>query len=182
MLIKLDRCWQIGTQKVPPSKNIKRNWSDPTIADPIRPFPWRLKTSMWCDDIWQFSNQVIVFLYTLIQIQSPDEKNDLQQPHHMIASTFDPDNQIQRDRICCVSLALQLLSWSCVLHFHVMLSQLSDFRSPFSRSTGSRVGSSASSRPWLCYVCTCIYIYIYREREREIYVYTHIHIYIFTCI
>ena len=48
----------------------------------------RLKTIMWCDICWQLSNQVTVVWYTFIQMQSPDEKNDWRQPHHVIDSTF----------------------------------------------------------------------------------------------
>ena len=47
-----------------------------------------LKTIIWCDHFWQLSNQVIVFWYTFIQKQSPDETNDWQQSHHMIVLTF----------------------------------------------------------------------------------------------
>ena len=48
----------------------------------------RLITIMWCDDFWQFSNQVIVFWYTFTQKQSPDGINDWLQSHHMIVSAF----------------------------------------------------------------------------------------------
>ena len=48
----------------------------------------RLKTIMWCDDFWELSNRVIVFWYTLARKQSPDERNDWQQSHHMIVVTF----------------------------------------------------------------------------------------------
>ena len=44
----------------------------------------RLKTIVWCDDCWQFSNQATVCWYALIQIQSLDEK----QSHHMTVSAF----------------------------------------------------------------------------------------------
>ena len=48
----------------------------------------RLTTIMWCDDCWQFSNQVIVFWDTFTQKQSPDRKHDWQQSHHMMVLTF----------------------------------------------------------------------------------------------
>ena len=54
----------------------------------------RLNTIMWCDDLWQLSNQVIVFWYMLIQTQSPDKKNDLQPSHHMICSVSHLRNRL----------------------------------------------------------------------------------------
>ena len=30
---------------------------------------------VWCDDCWQFPNQVVACFYALAKIQSPDEKN-----------------------------------------------------------------------------------------------------------
>ena len=47
-----------------------------------------LKTIMWCDDFWLFSNQVILAWYTFTQIPSPDDNSDWQQSHHVIDSAF----------------------------------------------------------------------------------------------
>ena len=48
----------------------------------------RLTSIVWCDYVCQFSNQVIIVWYAFIRIQSPDEKHDWQQSHHMIDSVF----------------------------------------------------------------------------------------------
>ena len=48
----------------------------------------RLKTTMWRDDVWQISNQVVACWCTFIQRQSHDETNGWQHSHHMIDSAF----------------------------------------------------------------------------------------------
>ena len=55
-----------------------------------------LKTIIWCDDFWQYSNQLTVVLYALVQTQSPDETNAWQQSHHMIVSIFRSETRRMR--------------------------------------------------------------------------------------
>ena len=129
----------------------------------------RLETIMWCDEFCRYSNQEIICSYTLIkQKQSPDEKKDWRQSHHMIDSTFRCE-QIKH-MIHIVFLALQhnmmiLNIWqiwdtrrSC---FIILIYCVQDpARCVFHYIT-------------IIYIYICIHVYVY------IYIYMYIHIYIY---